>query len=153
MNIRLAARAVLIADTGVLVPLLPGGIYPTGEDDGEDVTAVTRATTPDAFDGDGDVLPCALVAEETAAQWGPYRTSTLGSIRVWLYQQGGREVIEQAQVRIAALLDNRRLMIGGLPRTLRYAGYGPSGVTDPALRDAKVGWVRFQAVGLVVLPS
>lgn len=153
MNVRLAARALLVADTGTLVPLLPGGIYPAGETGGDDVTAITVQGTPDAFDADGDVLACALVAEETAAQWGPYPTSTLGSIRVWLYQQRDRDAIEAAQRRIVALLDRKRLVVSGPPRTLRFAGYGPSGVTDAALRDAKVGWVRFQAVGLVVLPS
>ena len=152
-NIRYEARQVLIADalgTGIAA-LLPGGIYPTAATGAGDVTAITREVT-DAFDPAGDVLPCAMITDEGSVGFGPYPTSQLAFIRVWLFQQFGRDVIESAQVKVVALLSGKRLVVDGRYRTLRFAGFGPSGITDRALRDAPVGWVRFQANGLVVLP-
>lgn len=153
MSLRFTLRELLAADTGVLVPLLTGGIYPTAASGDGDVTALSKTATPDAYDEAGDVLPSAIVAEESAAQMPPIPTAILGSVRVWLYQQHGRDSVESAQQRIAVLLHGARVTDGGRYRTLRFAGYGPSGVKDPALRDASVGWVRFQLNGLVALPS
>lgn len=152
-NIRYTLRQLLAADTGVLVPLLPGGIYPIGTEGPEDQTAISRESTPAAFGDDGDVLACALIAEESAVRMPPYPTSTLGAVRVWLYQQYGRDQIESAQQRIAILLGGARVVVDSRYRTLRFAGYGPSGVKEPALRDASVGWVRFQTNGLLALPD
>lgn len=152
-NIRYEARQVLIADalgTGIAA-LLPGGIYPTASTGEGDVTALTREIK-DAFDPAGDVLPCAMITDEGSVGFGPYPTSQMGFLRVWLFQQYGRDVIEDAQVKVVALLSGKRLQVGGRYRTLRFAGFGPSGITDRALRDAPVGWVRFQAMGLVTLP-
>lgn len=152
-NVRYEVRQVLVADalgTGIAA-LLPGGIYPTAATGAGDVTALTRAVTG-AFDSAGDVLPCAMITDEGSVGFGPYPTSQMGFLRVWLFQQYGRDVIEDAQVKVVALLSGKRLQVGGRYRTLRFAGFGPSGITDRALRDAPVGWVRFQAMGLVTLP-
>ncbi len=152
-NIRYEARQVLVADalgTGIAA-LLPGGIYPTATTGAGDVTALTRDIEA-AFDEAGDLLPCAMITDEGAVGFGPYPTSQMGFVRVWLFQQFGRDVIEAAQVKVVQLLSGKRLIVDGRYRTLRFAGFGPSGITDKALRDAPVGWVRFQTNGLVVLP-
>lgn len=152
-NLRYEVRQALVTDalgTGI-VALLPGGIYPTAADGLGDITALTRDVQA-AFDGAGDVKPCAIVTDEGAVGFGPYPTSQMGFLRVFIFQQYGRSTIEQAQTKIVQLLAGKRLQVDGRYRTLRFAGFGPSGITDRALRDAPVGWVRFQTAGLVTLP-
>lgn len=153
-NLRVAVATLLLADTATLVPLLPGGIYPTSASGVGDVEKIERkGPTEAAFLATGDIQPCAIVAEEAATPFGPHPTSFMGFIRVYLYQQRGRDVIDAAQVIVTQLVvAQRRVLVGERYRTLRFAGYGPSGAKDSALRGASVGWVRFQANGLVTLP-
>jgi len=145
--------AQLLRDDPAIATLLTGGIYPAGTTDATDQTAITRQLTPAAYDARGDVLPCGLVAEEPSAGLGPIPLATLGVVRIWLYQQRGRGTIDPVAKAIAIKFDRERVTADGRPCTLRYAGIGGSSTTDPALRDASVGWVRVQANYLLALPT
>lgn len=145
--------AQAIRDDPAIATLLTGGIYPTGVLDADDQTCISKQTTRLAYDARGDVLPCALVAEEPSAGLGPIPLATLGVVRIWLYQQRGRGTIDLVAKGIAIRFDRERVTADERPCTLRYAGIGGSSTTDPALRDASVGWVRVQANYLLALPQ
>lgn len=146
--------AQAMRDDATLTDLLTGGIYPVGDDDADDQTAITKTGTPDAYDATtGDVLPCAVVSTDNAGPFGPIPLGTLTLVRVWLYQQRGRGTIEAAAQRVAIIFDRERVTVGGRFVTLRYAGLGGSAAKDPALRDASVNWVWLQANHLLALPS
>lgn len=144
--------AQALRDDVAIAALLTGGVYPTGTTDATDQTALSRLGTPAAFDARGDVLPCAVVAEEPSAGFGPIPLATLGVVRIWLYQQRGRATIDAVARLVAIKFDRARVTADGRPCTLRYAGTGGSSTTDQALRDASLGWVRVQANYLLALP-
>ena len=94
------AIVALIEADGTLAGLLTGGIH-TGE--------ISRQGTPEAFDGNGEVLPCALVKVEAETPTGPYRTSARQFVLVYLFQQHETEAIDAALDRIFLLLHALKL--------------------------------------------
>lgn len=102
-----AIRDYLAAD-GTLSGLLTGGIYAVPE--------ITRQDTPDAFDANGEIEPCALVKPETEATFGPYEEAGAISARlyvvVFFYQRTGYDVVDQALARTRVLLHKEKLESG-----------------------------------------
>jgi len=110
-------RGALAAD-GVVSALLVGGVY--------EATEISRQLTPSAFDGDGEILPCALVKIEQEAQHGPYRREALSARMyavVYVYQRAGYGVVDVALARIRTLLHGAKLGSG----TWAIAWAGDSG--------------------------
>lgn len=97
-----------LADDTTLMALLTGGVY-TG-------TEISRQNTPDAFDESGEILPCALVTEESDTQAGPFteagNVSTRLFVAVFFYQRVGYDTIDAAMDRTLALLQRAKLAAG-----------------------------------------
>ena len=89
---------------GTLAGLLTGGIY-----DGGAVDAISRQETPDAYDANLELLPCALVRAESATPWGPICDAGRLYFVVWMYQRSGAATIEAARLRIYTLLHRQQL--------------------------------------------
>lgn len=142
--IREPVRAYLAADAALMATLV-GGLYPeaTGATAGQG--ELTREGTPAAFDEFGDVKVAGLVVEDATIPFGPPH-GTQALFRVLVYQRRGRDGIDAANRRVFALLNRRRLDVGyGFIYEIRFAGFGPQ-ARDQALRDAELGWSRWQAV-------
>ena len=128
-------RAYLAADT-TLMAILTGGIYAG--------TEISRQLTADAFDGSGEVEPCALVTAEAEDPSGPYRHSARAFVAVYFYERDGYTNIDAARERVYALL--HRQQVGSGVWEIRHAGDIPE-QRDPAL-DCALGVSRFQVTRL-----
>lgn len=95
-----AVRNFLAADA-TLLALLPGGLYAGGE--------ISRPGTPSAFDANGELRACGLVALETATPTGPYRTSGRDFFTVNFYERTGYTAIDAALARAFTLLNRSKL--------------------------------------------
>jgi len=84
-----------------LAGVLTGGVW-SG-------TEISRVETAGAFDANAEILPCALVREETDTPWGPMPTSSRLYLVVYLYQRRGYDKIDAALERIFALLHRQKL--------------------------------------------
>lgn len=97
-----------LADDTTLMALLTGGVY-TG-------TEISRQNTPDAFDTNGEIIPCALVTEESDTQAGPFtesgNISTRLFVAVFFYQRVGYDTIDAAMERTLELLQRAKLATG-----------------------------------------
>lgn len=91
---------------GELSGLLPGGIYNAAA-----VEEITRQNTPEAFDANKEIKPCALVTVGTEVRAGPHSLGVATTMGVYFYQRFGYEVIEQAMQRTFEVLHEQR--IGG----------------------------------------
>lgn len=95
-----------LEDEPLLMAILTGGIYSSGEVGPE---GITRDTTPGAFAG-GYLLPCALVRERSEIPDGvvrdlvEQRTSTSQIVEVWVYQDRGFDQIDAALAMIYTLM-------------------------------------------------
>ena len=87
-----------------LMAALPGGVHRAVE--------ISRQATPGAYDEWRELLPCALVRQETATPWGPYEHSARLYVTVWFYQRSGYDSIEVARKRVYALLHRQRIADG-----------------------------------------
>lgn len=83
-----------------LMELLTGGIYTAME--------ISRQLTPDAFDVNGELLPCGLLKTGNETKIGPYLDSVQTPIAVYLYQSSGYAAIEAADLLIFELLNNQK---------------------------------------------
>lgn len=95
-----------LEDDATLGTLLTGGVY--------DRRGISRTLTPDAFDSNGALQPCAVVTLEVAApeitghrEWRFERVYFL----VWLYEDegGGYATLDPAALRVRSLLHNQTL--------------------------------------------
>lgn len=82
--------------------ILAGGIYRTQE--------ISRQTTPDAFDGNRELLPCALLKQESRTPWGPYDKSARLYFQVFIYNQRMSDQIDYAVERIYKLLHRQKIL-------------------------------------------
>lgn len=143
MSLRVGVRALLHDDV-TLLALLPGGIYPDPALTPADQTELTRLVTPAAFDSFGAVLVSALVVEDATGARSDARDGADTFIRVFIWQQVGREQIEAVQARVYTLLRQARPLIDGHYCNVRFAGFGPATTRDPSLGEAQLGWSRWQ---------
>lgn len=144
MSARAAVRAYLAADTA-LMALLPGGLYPDPGLAPGDQTELTRLGTPAAFDDFGALKVTALVVEDATGARGDHPDGADTYLRVFIWQDGGRDRIEAVQARLYALLRGAHILADGRYLNLRFAGHSPSTLRDPALGEAQLGWSRWQA--------
>jgi hypothetical protein len=100
-----AIYALLAADFDLKV-LLEGGIYGSTEDG---VAEIDRQDTPDAFAGNNELLPCALLKMGSLSPFGPFGHSARQHFSVMLYQRRGVDSIDAARRRIYELLHRQRL--------------------------------------------
>lgn len=102
--IRNQVYSILSTDS-TLANLLTGGVHVTGGN----VNEINRQDTPDAFDVNGEILPCALVRQETTTAIDPHPDAARVFVRIFFYQRRGTEVIDAAMARCFALLDRTRI--------------------------------------------
>ncbi len=113
--------AALLAGDTALRALLSGGVYASGT---VGRLGITRKTTPDAFDADGYLKPCALVRQRALTPDGAVRDqieqvlSAAQIVEVWLYQDTGYDAIDDAGIRVFALLEGVAVGAGTLPLEL-----------------------------------
>jgi hypothetical protein len=103
--VRDTVKALLEADT-TLMAILTGGVYAGGE--------ISRQGMPDAFDSNGEILPCALVRVETETPYGPYDDSSRQYLVVMFYERSGYANIDAALARVYELLHKTRLGATGV---------------------------------------
>lgn len=141
MNVESVVVAALKADTGTggLAALLAGGVYSFAE---TGRLGISRASTPDAFDADGLLRPCAVVkargavpdggADDDGAQVASYRQV----VEVWLYADGDAapDVIDAAARRAFGVLHGK--MIGDSKVIAHWAGNYFGGERDASLDNA-----------------
>jgi len=101
-TVRDDVKAVLEADE-TLAGLLAGGVHAAIE--------ISRQGTPDAFDANGEILPCALVKVENESKAGPYPDSARTFVLIYWYERAGTAAIDQARERARVILHRER--IGG----------------------------------------
>jgi hypothetical protein len=90
------AILTVLEDDATLGATLTGGVYRAVE--------ISRQATPAAFDGNGELLPCALLKMETATPWGPHDDSGRLYVVVYFYERAGYANIEAARKRVYDLL-------------------------------------------------
>lgn len=108
-------KAFLEADT-TLMALLTGGMYTA--------TEISRQLTPDVFDANGEVLPCALLVLESEDPVGPYDTSSRLFVVLYLYERQGYTAIDAALNRIYTLMHRQRISGNGMWE-MRHVGDVP----------------------------
>lgn len=143
MNVESVVLAALKADAGAggFKTLLTGGVY-AFVDTGR--LGINRKGTPDAFDADGLLKPCAVVkargavpdggADDDGAQVASYRQV----VEIWLYADGDDALttIEAAQKRAFTVLHGK--MIGSDKVIAHWAGNYFGGERDASLDFALV---------------
>ena len=95
------AVVALLQNDATLSAILTGGVHRAVE--------ISRQATPDAYDGRRELLPCALVKQETGTPWGPHEDSGRLYITVWFYARDSYTAIEAARKRVYALLHRSKL--------------------------------------------
>lgn len=85
-----------------LMAALPGGLhYLVGE--------ISRQGTPDVFDANGEIKPCALLKFNEAAPIPPYTHGARFSFELYFYERAGYDTVEAARERAYDLLHDRKL--------------------------------------------
>jgi hypothetical protein len=87
--------------------LLPGGLYQA-----RDVGEISRQTTPDAFDANGEILPCALIRFGVTTPAGPHVHGARQHFALYFYERAGWEHIDAARERAYVLLHMQALVPG-----------------------------------------
>lgn len=132
-----AIKAILQADTGVLVPLITGAIV-TYDETGRN--GIGLDSTPTLFTANGFLKPTVLIKERTDSDRGGLRDrvakvySNAAAIEIWYVQDGdaGYTTLETARNRVEVLLkDNAFPNVG----TLKQAG-NLSDIPDSSLDNA-----------------
>ena len=78
-----------LEDNDDLMTLLTGGIF-------NEVEEVSRQNTPEAFDANGEIQPCALIKLGVETKTGPHARSVRTPFRIYFYQRQGYDVIDPA---------------------------------------------------------
>ena len=135
----ISAIATLLQSDSELTTILSGGIY--GK-----VLEINRQLTPDAFDANSELQPCAIIKAGTVTPFGPHVHGHSQSLEIYLYQRAGYTAIEAAARRIYQLLHNSRIEptadFGCWLVTQTYLNLS---LEDPALK-CNLGLLRFQAL-------
>lgn len=99
------AVATRLSSDSTLSDLLPGGIY-------HEEVEISRQDTPAAFDGNGEVMACALVKLGSTIPAGPYKTSALQPVDVYLYHPTSFLSLQVIVNRVFTLLNSTKLTPG-----------------------------------------
>ncbi len=89
-----------------LMAVLTGGLH--------EGTQVSRQDTPEAFDANGEILPCALVKDGMDSQAGPHEDAARVMVELYFYERAGYENISQAMRRVYELLHRQNAWILGV---------------------------------------
>ena len=81
--------------------LLTGGIHTE--------TEISRQLTPDAFDANGELLPCALVTTPGEFADGPNEIAGRLNCTIYFYQRAGYTVIDAARTLTRTLFHNQKV--------------------------------------------
>ena len=121
-----------------LMTILTGGLY-------DQVVEISRQGTPEAFDNNLEIKPCALLKVSSLSPVGPYDHSARMMAVLYFYERAGHENIEAAMARAYQLLHRQRLTPtgGGGCWEIRHTDDVP-GQEDDALR-CSLGISRFSA--------
>lgn len=104
---------VLIAD-GTLTGHLTGGIYRA-----ETIDSISRQNTPNAFDANGEILPCALLKSESVTPWGPHYDGAREYVLLYFYQRFGYAAIRPARQRVYELVHRTKIAPVGTDKLWR----------------------------------
>lgn len=112
-----AAR--MLADTGVLVPLIPGGVYQATQLFEPGISR-SNAQTANAFDSDinKSLKTCALVRERAEVPDGIVRDgyvqllSTVQVVETWFYKEGTQEALDLIKDRMLTLFEGEPIANG-----------------------------------------
>lgn len=85
-----------------LMDILTGGVY-------TDKAEINRQDVPDAFDANGEILPCALVKLGVETPRGPYSRSVQTPLIIYFYQRAGYTSIGGAMTRTYNLLHEKKV--------------------------------------------
>lgn len=91
-----------LTDDDTLMATLTGGVYRAKE--------ISRQATPDAYDTNLEIKPCALLRQESVTPIAPHHDSARAIITVWFYQRSGYDAIEAARARVYALLHRTQVV-------------------------------------------
>ncbi len=95
-----AAIHNLLTTDPTLIAILPGGVQQAIE--------ITRQATPDAFDANNEIQPCALLKLSTDPPTGPHPYSSRLTFNLYFYQLSGYTAIEAARYRAYSLLHRQK---------------------------------------------
>lgn len=94
-------RAVLIGNAP-LMAALTGGVH-------AGVKEISRQETPEAFDENKELKPCALIKIGTEVPRGPFNRSGMVVVLIYFYQKNGNAVIESAMDQVYDLLHETKI--------------------------------------------
>lgn len=104
MDLATDIQGVLEADDD-LMAILTGGVW-------TDVEEINRQNTPDAFDANGEIQPCALIKLGNEYKITDTRRAVRTPVTIYLYQRQGYDSTRPAMVRIHDDLNERRIGAG-----------------------------------------
>jgi len=116
-------KAYLAADM-TLMTILTGGLYAGGE--------ISRQDTAAAFDANGEILPCGLVALETQVPGGPYTDGMRLFFTVTFWQRTGYASIDAALNETFVRLHDSKIGVTTKLWTVRHAE-DSADLEDPGL--------------------
>jgi hypothetical protein len=125
-----------LALDATLMALLPGGLYVGGE--------ISRQDAPGAFDANGEVKACGLVALEVQTPFGPFADSARQFFTVTFWQQTGYTAIDAAIDRTFALLNEGKVGLNADAWTVLHAE-DSADVEDPGLK-VPMRYGRYQMI-------
>lgn len=91
----------------LLIYLLPGGMYSAIT-----VGEISRQFTPEAFDANSELQPCALVKIGVEVPRGPYPDSVQTPVQIFFYQKYTSAEIDNAMTITFALLNYAKIGVG-----------------------------------------
>lgn len=106
MNLEDEFLAVM-ATSDSLAELLPGGQYSA-----IGVGEISRQFTPDVFDNNQELQPCALVKMGTEVPFGPYPESARAIVQIFFYQRNATQDIDDAMAIVFPLLNYKKIGAG-----------------------------------------
>jgi len=101
MSLSDSIKTALEAD-GALMALLTGGIF-------NNVEEISKQNTPEAFDANDEIKPCALIKLGVETKTGPHARSVRTPIRIYFYQRQGYDVIDPAEELVFNILNDQQI--------------------------------------------
>ena len=127
MGLSDAVKTLLNSDT-TLLALLTGGLY-------NGIAEISRQYSPNAFDTNREIKPCALIKTPADVWVPPYKDGSQTTIEIYFYQRFGYDTIEAAQLRVVSLLN--RVKVGDNVWQVRWSD-NVGGVMDNVLNCSLV---------------
>jgi hypothetical protein len=139
--IRQELQQFLIGDPSIAA-MVSGRFWPTASND---ATEINKVDTPEAFDVQtGDILFSAMIVEDSVVRFGPFNEGSEIFVRVVSWQHYGRDLIDTFNKLVFRKLQGSKLQAVDGSYEFQWAGWSPSSLKDQGLRDAPMGWSRWQ---------